>query len=154
MKLPQIALLGLLFVVGYDKSATGPRQAVVTEYRSAGKAPPFAQFLPRAVPTGRVPLVYFYADWCGPCRRLRAALPSDEVDAALQRAAVIKVNADSCQERAAFYGVTTVPTLVKVDAQGRPVATITSAEWGDDVPAEIAPVLAKLVNSNAYDGRK
>ncbi len=150
----RFALWGLLLLVGCGDSATGPRRAVVTEYRAAGKAPAFAQFLQRAVPAGRVPVVYFYADWCGPCRRLRAALPSDEVDAALQRAAVVKVNVDSCQALAAFYGVTAVPTLVKVDAAGRPIATITSAEWSEDVPAEIAPVLAKLVNSTAYDGRK
>jgi len=106
------------------------------------------------VSVGRVPLVYFYADWCGPCRRLRTALPSNEVDAALQRTTVILVNVDSCQELARSYGVSAIPTLVKVDAHGHPVATITSAQWGKDVPDEIAPVLAKLVNSNAFYGRK
>jgi thioredoxin 1 len=154
MKFLSFALLGLFVLIGCGESATSPLQAVVTEYRSTGKEPAFPQFLQRVVSVGRVPLVYFYADWCGPCRRLRTALPSNEVDAALQRTTVILVNVDSCQELARSYGVSAVPTLVKVDAQGQPVATITSAEWDEDVPAEIAPVLAKLVNSNAFDRRK
>jgi len=58
---------------------------------------------------------------------------------------------DSCQELAAHYHVTAVPTFVKVDAQGQPVATITGSEWEEDVPAEIAPVMAKLANSAAYN---
>jgi len=73
------------------------------------------------------------------------------VDEALQRAALIKVNVDSCQELAAYYHVTAVPTFVKLDAQGKPVAAITSDKWSEDEPAEIAPVMAKLANTTVYD---
>jgi hypothetical protein len=43
---------------------------------------------------------------------------------------------------------------MKVDAQGNSVATITSAEWGEDVPDEIAPVMTKLVNGTTYNLKK
>lgn len=132
-------------------AATHPTKAVITEYTQADDPQAFAQFLHRATPANRVPIVYFYADWCGPCKRFRAALPSEQVDEALQRAALIKVNVDSSQELAAYYNITAVPTFIKVDAQGKPVATITGGEWGEDVPDEIAPVIAKLANSTTYN---
>ncbi|MBO2011060.1 thioredoxin family protein [Hymenobacter negativus] len=137
-----------------SESATHNRKAVITEYKQAGSKEAFTQFLRTASPAGRVQVVYFYADWCGPCRRFREALPSEEVDNALQQTALIKVNVDSCQELAAYYEVNVVPTFVKVDAQGQPVAKITSAEWGEDVPNEIAPVMTKLVSSKAYALKK
>jgi thioredoxin 1 len=132
-------------------TATHPTKAVITEYKQVDDLGAFTQFLHQTAPANRVPIVYFYADWCGPCRRFRAALPSEQVDEALQQATVIKVNVDSCQELAAYYHVTAVPTFVKVDGHGKPVATITSAEWGEDEPAEIAPVMAKLANSATYN---
>ena len=64
------------------------------------------------------------------------------------------MNIDSCRELAAYYNVTAVPTFVKVDAEGKPMATITSAEWDEDAPAEIAPVIQKLVGSTTYDLKK
>lgn len=146
---PYLLLLPLLSACG--ESASLPGQAVVTDYHQADSPPAFAQFLRSAAPAPRVPVVYFYADWCGPCRRFRAALPSPQVDAALRQATLIKVNVASCQELAAYYGVTAVPTFVKVDRQGKPLATITSAEWDEDSPAEIAPIRARLVSSTAYE---
>ncbi|GAA4030017.1 hypothetical protein GCM10022409_12840 [Hymenobacter glaciei] len=140
-----------MLLTGCEGTATHPRKTVVLEYSQAGSPQAFVQFLQGATPAHRVPVVYFYADWCGPCRRFREALPSPEVDEALQQALLIKVNIDSCQELAAHYGVTAIPTFVKVDAKGRALATITSDAWGEDVPAKIAPVMAQLVNGNAYD---
>lgn len=134
-------------------AATHPQQAVIADYKQCGSPQALTQFIRTATPTGRVPIVYFYADWCGPCRRFRAALPSGQVDEALQRATLIKVNVDSCQNLAAYYGVTAVPTFVKVDAQGRVLASITSAEWQEDAPAAIAPVMARLANTTTYDSR-
>jgi thioredoxin 1 len=132
-------------------AATHPTKAVVAEYTQADDPQAFAQFLRQVTPANRVPIIYFYADWCGPCKRFRAALPSEQVDEALRQAALIKVNVDSCQELAAYYGISAVPTFIKVDTQGKPVATITGEEWGEDVPDEIAPVMVKLANSTTYD---
>jgi thioredoxin-like negative regulator of GroEL len=144
-------LLGLALLTACAEPATHPTKAVVVEYKQAGSPQAFAQFLRSVTPTRRVPVVYFYADWCGPCRRFRAALPSPEVDEALKQAVLIKVNIDSSQALMTHYGVTAVPTFVKVDAQGRAVATITSDAWGEDVSTKIAPVMAALVNGSAYD---
>jgi thioredoxin 1 len=144
-------LFATLLLTACGESATHSSKAFVTEYRQADSPAALAQFVQHEAPVQRVPVIYFYADWCGPCRRFRAALPSEQVDEALQRATLIKINVDSCQELAAHYKVTAVPTFVKIDTQGKPLATITSAEWDEDAPADIAPVMAKLVSSTAYD---
>lgn len=144
-------LLAALLLTACGESATHPPKAIITEYKQADSPVAFVEFVRSVAPAQRVPVVYFYADWCGPCRRFRAALPSEQVDDALRQTTLIKVNVDSCRKLAAYYNVTAVPTFVKVDAKGQPLATITSAEWGEDVPAEIAPVMAKLVNGTAYN---
>jgi len=154
MNLRRYVLFLLPLLAACSESATASRKAVIAEYTQHGTLVAFAQFVRSATRGQRVPVVYFYADWCGPCRRFRAALSSDPVDEAPQQTTLIKVNVDSCQELAAYYNVTAVPTFMKVDAEGQAVATITSAELGEDVPAEIAPVMAKLVNSQTYDLKK
>lgn len=51
-------------------------------------------------------LVDFYAEWCGPCKRLAPLLEEiDFVD-------VLKVNVDEHPEIARRYGVMSIPTLI------------------------------------------
>jgi thioredoxin 1 len=146
-----ILLFGVLYTCWKSVAHATNTKALVTDYKQADSPQALAQFVRSATPAHRVPIVYFYADWCGPCRRFRAALPSELVDEALKQAAIIKINVDSCQELAAYYHVTAVPTFVKVDAQGEPVASITSDKWKEDEPAEIAPVIEKLAYTGTYD---
>jgi len=56
-------------------------------------------------------LVDFYAEWCGPCKRLA---PTVEEVAREQagKVKVVKVDIDGSQESASKYGVMAVPTLV------------------------------------------
>lgn len=153
----QFLLVALLVGILYAcwQSATHPSnpRASVIDYTQADAPSALVPVIRRATAAHRVPIVYFYADWCGPCRRFRAALSSEQVDEALKQATIIKVNVDSCQDLAAYYHVTAVPTFVKVNAQGEPVASITSDKWKEDEAAEIAPVMTKLATTAAYDSQ-
>lgn len=59
----------------------------------------------------RVPvLVDFYADWCGPCRRLAPVL--EQVARETPHAKVVKVNIDTSPQLAQKYGVSSIPTVM------------------------------------------
>lgn len=64
-------------------------------------------------------LVDFYADWCGPCRRLAPTL--EKLAAEFQgQARIVKVNVDTEPELAGQFQVESIPTLVLM-VDGRPV---------------------------------
>ena len=56
-------------------------------------------------------LVDFYADWCGPCKRLAPTI--DEIAEELNgKVKVVKVNVDEADKVAANYAVMSIPTLI------------------------------------------
>ena len=79
-------------------------------------------------------LVDFYADWCGPCRKLAPIVAQIAAEDA-GRLAVIKVNVDKAQALAAEYGVTGIPHLilfrdgVQVASQTGYVSKAELVEW-------------------------
>lgn len=70
---------------------------------------------------GRLLLIHFYTDWCGPCRRLeQEVFPRDDV--ALTIAAnyhAVKLNAEQAKDAATFYQVDRYPTDIIADPSGQ-----------------------------------
>ena len=64
-------------------------------------------------------LVDFYADWCGPCKKLAPLL--DQLAYQTTDARIVKVNIDDNPELAVRYGVKGIPHL-KVFKDGKAVA--------------------------------
>lgn len=54
-------------------------------------------------------LVDFYADWCGPCKRMGEVLEE------LEDVNILKVNVDNFQSISNSYGVMSIPTLILFD---------------------------------------
>ena len=66
-------------------------------------------------------VIDFYADWCGPCRRLAPVL--DELAAEYAgKVYIYKVNVDNEKEIAEAFGITSLPTIVFVPLKGNPSA--------------------------------
>jgi thioredoxin 1 len=58
----------------------------------------------------RIELVDFYADWCGPCRRLQPVLQRLE-ERFGDRLTITRVDVDAQPDIAEQFGVTALPTL-------------------------------------------
>ena len=62
-------------------------------------------------------LLYFSAQWCGPCRQLGPIM--SEVGTKLP---VRKIDVDQEPEMAQKYGVKSIPIVIMVDGRGTPLA--------------------------------
>lgn len=65
----------------------------------------------KALASGQLLMVDFWADWCGPCKMLAPVIEGlgDEYEG---KAIVGKINVDEEQELAIRYGVMSIPTVI------------------------------------------
>ena len=65
----------------------------------------------KALSEGKLMMVDFWADWCGPCKML-APVIDGLAEQYVGKAVVGKVNVDEEQELAIRYGVMSIPTVI------------------------------------------
>ena len=141
--------IGLLALVGCQTPDAGVNTIDIVEY-SAEKTD-LPQLVSQRIRSGKTPILYFYADWCGPCRRYRESLQDPALQSALSKATLVKINIDTDTVYSALYGIDAVPTFVKIDSTGDVLALITSDRWEEDEPEAIAPVMRNLVEKQTYN---
>ncbi|WP_299678804.1 thioredoxin family protein [uncultured Dokdonia sp.] len=101
----------------------------------------------------KVAIIYFYADWCGPCKRFKKSFKSNLVKEALANAVFIKINVDEDVEKQgvhANYGINVIPTFIKTNPNADVIAEITSDEWDEDIPENISKVMNSFINTDTY----
>lgn len=73
---------------------------------------------------GKLPAVIdFYADWCGPCRRVAPIMEkmAEEYDGQLL---VYKINVDQEKELATAFGVSSIPMVLFIPLEGSPMKQV------------------------------
>lgn len=72
-----------------------------------------SNFEKEALRSDRLVLVDFWAEWCGPCRMLAPVI--SEIAEEHPEWKVCKVNVDEESELAARYGVSSIPTVIRME---------------------------------------
>ena len=73
---------------------------------------------------GKLPaIVDFYADWCGPCRRVAPIMEklAEEYDGKLL---VYKVNTDQERELATAFNIKSIPMVLFIPMEGQPMMQV------------------------------
>lgn len=84
-------------------------------------------------------IIDFYADWCGPCKKIAPSL--DEIAKEYAgKVNVYKVNVDNCREIAEAYGISSIPTLFFIPVDGAPLKAIGMMEKSE-IEANIAKIM-------------
>lgn len=65
-------------------------------------------------------IIDFYADWCGPCKAV-APILKDLAAQYKDDIIIYKINVDKEQELAAVFGVRSIPTILFVPKEGKPM---------------------------------
>ena len=84
-------------------------------------------------------LVDFWAEWCGPCRRV-APIVEELADEFAGKVKVAKLNVDEAGRTASDYGVMSIPTLMFFK-NGQVVEQIVGAAGKEDLKTKIEELL-------------
>jgi hypothetical protein len=101
----------------------------------------------RAEVSKKTLLVVARAHWAAPSRKFEASLPDPRMQVALSSALVVLVDVDEYGPELATFGcqIDSVPFFFKLDSRQRAVDAIGSAEWDEETPGDMAPVLTEFL---------
>jgi thioredoxin 1 len=134
-------------LVALGALAAEPVKVVVLEPGSGELEALIQREVASAAELGKVPFVQITAEWCGPCKRLRASLGDPLMREAFAGTYIIQVDFDAWQQPLKDAGFVNegIPVFFAVDASAHPTGEkIDGGAWGEDIPKNMAPPLGKF----------
>lgn len=102
---------------------------------------------------GLTAYVQFTAEWCGPCKRLRASLGDPAMADAFRGTYLLRLDADQWKRKLGDTGLrpSALPIFFALDTQGRATgASVDGGAWKEDIPANMAPPLKAFFSAHAW----
>lgn len=135
------------FVLAAAARGAEPVKVVVLEPGQGDLVTQLRHEVASAAEQHRVPFVQITAEWCGPCKKLRASLGDPLMQDAFAGTYIIRVDADAWKAplKQAGFDHPAIPVFFAVDADAKPTgARIDGGAWGEDIPANMAPPLKRF----------
>jgi len=88
-------------------------------------------FVSDVLQSDKIVLVDFWAEWCGPCRKVAPVLEEIATEMG-DRVTVVKIDIDANPETARAYRIMSVPTLT-IFKGGKPVQSVAGARPKGDI---------------------
>lgn len=145
----------ILAAIAVLASAAAVAAAPATVIDFAPGEVPLQQLLKRemdkAHQLGKTPFVQMTAEWCGPCKKLRASMNDPLMQDAFAGTYIIRLDQDAWQAQLKSVGLKNdpIPMFHALDEKAQPSGTkISGAAWGEDIPRNMAPPLKKFFRKN------
>jgi thiol-disulfide isomerase/thioredoxin len=139
-------LLACVFAVA-PAPAAEPVKVVVLEPGQGRLEELLRHEVANAAASGRQPYVQITAEWCGPCKALRASLGDPLMQDAFAGTYIVQVDFDAWKPELDQAGFKNdgIPVFFALDADARPTgAKIDGGAWGEDIPRNMAPPLKQF----------
>jgi len=140
------ALVACFFLAAYAHAAE-PVKVVVLEPASGPLEELLRHEVANAAALGRQPYVQITAEWCGPCKALRASLGDPLMQDAFAGTYIVQVDVDEWKPELDKAGFESdgIPVFFAVDGNAKPTgAKIDGGAWGEDIPRNMAPPLKQF----------
>ncbi len=124
------------------------------------KEPNLKQFLVAqqtlAKASGKEVMIMTTRSGCDPCNGVMNALPDPLMQQALGKVRLVRVDIEVFRQELERMGITTsvMPVFALLRADGSPRDAIDGGEWGEDIPANVAPVLGPFVKGELKNRKR
>jgi thiol-disulfide isomerase/thioredoxin len=119
---------------------------VINYYGDTSNSGKLNDLIKAEIASGKKPLLYFTASWCGPCKAYKRSLSDPMMADALKDATLIMIDeGEDAENLLGKYGIGAFPTYIKVNKDGYRVNQIDGGAWDDNTPENMAPVFTQFL---------